>query len=67
MPQRPYEKSDTKMKIEQKLKRKMIFRIKWKVHPQRKDKRTGAIDPVPRSTWAHYLMEEETKRIRGNE
>jgi len=66
MQQRACEKSDTVRKIEQKLEKKMIFKIKWGVHPQRKDKRTGVINPAPRSRWTQYLMDEETKRIRGN-
>jgi len=46
-------------------KEKMKYVIKWVVSPYRKDKRTGAINPVPMSSYARYLRDQEIKRIRG--
>lgn len=36
--------------------RKQVFKIRWKVSPLRKDKRTGPIDPIPRSDYLKMLF-----------
>lgn len=45
--------------------RKVTFKIKWKVNPYRKDKRTGPIDPVPRSEYIKKLFLQEEERLRN--
>ncbi len=40
---------------------KTTYRIRWKVSRLRRDKRTGALQPVKQSNYAKYL---ETKSIK---
>jgi len=41
------------------VKKKMIYRIRWSVHPHRADKRTGVIGEQPkRSPYVQMLMDE---------
>lgn len=42
--------------------RKMTYVIKWVVSPHRKDKRTGALDPVPMDAYTRYAFD-EVKRM----
>jgi hypothetical protein len=39
-------------------------RYRWRIHPDRKDKRTGAINPVKECKWYKYLVSQENKRFR---
>ena len=39
----------------------MTYRIKWSVNKYRKDKRTGALDPVPRDKYLQQLFKEAEK------
>lgn len=39
------------------MKRSSIAKMKWKVAPYRKDKRTGAISPIRRSEYLKDLFE----------
>lgn len=46
------------------MKRKQKIGIKWVVNPYRKDKRTGALDPIPRSPYLQKLFKEEEERFK---
>ncbi|MCP3742718.1 hypothetical protein [Rossellomorea sp. BNER] len=45
-------------------KRKNIYKIYWGVNQYRTDKRTGAIDPMPRSKYMKKLFKEEEERLK---
>ncbi|MEN2765664.1 hypothetical protein [Ornithinibacillus xuwenensis] len=36
--------------------KKQIYKLKWIVNPYRRDKRTGAVQPVKRSDYAQQLF-----------
>lgn len=42
----------------------MKYKIGWRVNPYRKDKRTGALDPQPRSKYLQQLFKEEENRFK---
>jgi hypothetical protein len=44
--------------------KKMIYKIKFVVNEYRQDKRTGAIDPIPRSKYMQQLFKEEEQRLK---
>jgi hypothetical protein len=44
--------------------RKLTYVYKWSVNKYRRDKRTGAIDPEPRSAYLKMLFKEEEDRFR---
>lgn len=44
--------------------REVKHRIVWSVNPYRKDKRTGPIDPIPRSKYLQQLFKEEEARMK---
>ncbi|WP_260288467.1 hypothetical protein [Peribacillus aracenensis] len=52
------------MKSQPKPQRKMVYKMKWSVNPHRKDKRTGAISPVPMSPYTKYAFEEIERQFR---
>lgn len=41
-------------------------KIKWVVSPYRKDKRTGALDPVPMDRYTKYAFDEIERFFHGN-
>lgn len=41
--------------------KKMTYKIKFVVNPYRQDKRTGPIDPMPRSKYMQQLFKEAEK------
>ncbi len=45
-------------------KREVKYRIEWSVHPLRRDKRTGPINPDPRSPYLKRLFKEEEARFK---
>lgn len=59
------EQTKLQQKIEQKQKRKMIFKIHWGVNPHRKDKRTGVINPGPRDPYTTYAFNEIERQFRN--
>lgn len=50
---------------EKKEQRKEQIVIKWVVSPGRRDRRTGPVPVWKRDPYTQYLMDSETKRIRG--
>jgi hypothetical protein len=42
----------------EKQKRQMKFKFRWKVSPYRRDKRTGPITAIKRSDYAQYAFDE---------
>lgn len=40
-------------------------KIKWVVNPHRKDKRTGALDPVPMDRYTRYAFDEIERFFHG--
>jgi hypothetical protein len=44
--------------------KKMIYKIKFVVNEYRQDKRTGPIDPIPRSKYMQRLFKEEEERLK---
>jgi hypothetical protein len=44
--------------------RKLKYVYKWSVNQYRRDKRTGAIDPEPRSDYLKMLFKEEEDRFK---
>jgi hypothetical protein len=41
--------------------------IKWVVNPYRKDKRTGALNPVPRCDYLNQLFADYERCLRGED
>jgi hypothetical protein len=51
-------------KMKPKGKRKVIHKIKWVVHPDRRDKRAGVINPGVRDPYTTYAFREIEKVFR---
>jgi hypothetical protein len=47
--------------------RKLKYVYKWSVNQYRRDKRTGAIDPEPRSEYLKMLFKEEEERFKNTD
>jgi hypothetical protein len=44
---------------------KQIFKYKWSINKYRKDKRSGPLDPEPRSDYLKMLFKEEEERFKN--